>query len=188
MEIDIRYRKGSRTFRDYERMFQDIPVALQADAYAAGGRKFLELVQRIAVATAPSDKRAGKAAFEGLYRTRYKDSFVILGSNRKRGRGRRGGGTYRAAYRVADAFLWNKAPHASLVEFGTEERRTAAGRRTGKMPAFHVMRNATDAVAGQAPGFYAKAIKNSVKRIERQMRTGRITRKTGRALATLDGV
>ena len=180
MEFSIGYAKGSMTFTDLQKQFAQIPVELQAHTYITAGAKYEKLVGQIARATSPHDKRSWKIS------GRYRDSLkVIKGDARKRGRGRRGG-LYRAARRIGpDATLRNFSPHASLVEFGSVERMTRAGKRTGRMPAYHVLGNASEVTASKASGFYKREIRLAMKRINRELKSGKLSKRTGRALAGL---
>ena len=184
MQIKIDYTPKSLTFKEYDEMFQAMPVQLQQTAYRKAGGKVAELVKRIAIAISPSRKNEGANLVGGLANTSYKDSFEVHVAGRRR----RGGGSRRSqtSARVsADAWVTNSAPHAHLVEWGSRERRTARGRSTGRMPAMRVMQTASESVVSVAPNFYEKAIRNAVRQVARQMRTGRLTKKVGRALGTL---
>lgn len=58
-----------------------------------------------------------------------------------------------------------RAPHAHLLEKGTKQRKTKAGRSTGATPATHFQERATKASSGAAAAAFAAAAKKAIERI-----------------------
>lgn len=51
---------------------------------------------------------------------------------------------------VVSTWVRATAPHSSLLEFGTKDRHTKAGKYTGRGPALHVMKKVADATGQRA--------------------------------------
>ena len=166
MEINIDYSKGSLTFRDYARQFEALPVALRADAMqkaAVGGAKLIAATVKhdIPIGHAPVPRRLGRGK---IRRRRTRDTVTVLRGKalrRKRAQADNEIGAYVSVY--AGAYL---------LEFGTKY-----------LAPRHYLSRAADKRTGDIPRVYERAIRNQLRTVARQLRSGKLTRKVGRALA-----
>ena len=159
-------------FGEIEKLFRELPVELQRDAYLRGGMRVARRVVELAKKTAPVGSRLRYGG------RKYRDEFaVVRGDKGRKGQSRIS--ISRAGSINARAV--NYAPHAWLIEHGSNPRRTRDGMSRGRMPAFHTMERAADVARSTAGPLYGREIELAVKRIVKQITTGKFTRSTRRA-------
>lgn len=167
MQIEIRYVSPRASFAEMERQFRLIPAVLQADTYRKASFRGAKAVVALAVATAPTyEPKPPQRLPNKSARWRFKDNVVaVRGSARQRRRGRG---------KVGASYAWARAYHANLVEWGSVHN-----------VAHHTMRRAGEAAGPQVVAGYEREIRNTMRRIDRQLRSGRISRRTARAFGSL---
>lgn len=179
MQIEIKFSGAS--FAEYERAFRQLPTILRLDAYRRANMRVARRAVRIAKFMAPEDRRRYGVKNP---RYRYKNN-LYAGTVGRGGVIRARGRTFRGRARIGAAVVVAAAPHAALVEWGSKNRRTRAGARRGRMPAFHTLERSVDVAGTQAGRDYKREINVTVNRFARQLRTGKLSRRTLRAFATL---
>ena len=177
MHIEISFKGAS--FAEYERAFQQIPVILRLDAYGRASMRVARRAARIAKMMAPVDPRKFKNPRLRYANNIYVGKVVRGGVIRARGR------VFRSRSRIGAAVVVAAAPHAHLIEWGTAARRTRTGARRGRMPAYHTLERSADVAGTQAARDYKREINVTMNRLARQLRSGKLSKRTLRAFATL---
>lgn len=157
MQIEIGYPKGGATFKDMEARFNQLPLELRADAYGKAVYDGAKDVAAQAIATAPV--WAGRAP-DKAPTFRYADNIFAIKVRR-----------YRSS--LPRAYAWARAYHANLVEWGTK-------RYSGR----HTMARAAEVMAPRVARHFERRVRNALRTIARQLSSGKISKKVGRALAT----
>lgn len=160
MEIDIGYSKGSLTFADMRRQFALLPSVLQADALskaAVTGAKQIaaEAKHNIKPSNLPVPRRLDKTR---VRRGRTRDLIRVARRRVRRGE--------------APAAIVHGIGAAYFLEHGN-------ARVTATKPFSRAM----DVTAPRLPAVYERAIRRQLKTIARQLKSGKLTKRVGRALA-----
>ena len=159
MQIEIGYPKGGATFKDMEARFNQLPYELRADAYGKATMDGAKDVAAQAIATAPV--WTGPPIPKKSAKYRYKDSIIAVKKRRYR-------------FSLGRAYAWAQSYHANLVEWGSPR-----WRRSGH----HTLERAADAMLPRLERHFERRIRNALRTIARQLSTGKVSKKVGRALA-----
>jgi len=180
MKIDISFKGAS--FADYERAFSQLPDILQNDAYRRATMRVARRAVSIAKIMAPVDPRGFKDP-----RKRYTSPSNLFAASVGRGGFIRARGRRIRSYKakIGAAVVVAAAPHAHLIEWGTTARRTRTGANRGRMPAFHTLERSVDVAGTQSARDFAREINVTMNRVARQLRSGKLSKRTLRAFATL---
>ena len=179
MQIEIRFKGAS--FAEYERAFRQLPAILRLDAYGRASMRVARRAVRIARMMAPVDPRGYKDPTKRYAAPRNLFAGKVVRGGVIRAQGR----VIRTRAKIGAAVVVAAAPHAHLVEWGTKGRRTRSGAWRGRMPAYHTLERSASVAGTQAPRDYKREITVTVRKFARQLRTGKLSRRTLRAFATL---
>lgn len=170
-EIHIDYVHPKASFSELRRMFHLLPGTLQDRAFRNASFRGAKAIVAQAVATAPVySPKPPRGLPNKSPKYRYRDNIeavraLTLIKRLRRAKGR--------TTRVV-SYAWAKSYQANLVEWGSVNN-----------PAYHTMERAAETAGPRVVAAYESEIRRVMRRVNKELKTGRISKRTARALGSL---